>query len=358
MFSNDPPHNFSDTTFTPDIDPSYASVDLNQDGQNNSYSQSFDADGDGQYDSTMIQVDSDGDGIAETIHFADIDTDGDGQLDRTTINMDGDGNSPDAFTVDVPYINEPNTIGESSLPTTCDAPVIGNPEDDMQHWHQQNSDNTCAVACQEFILNDLAENSGFSFTENQLVEEATSCGWFNGGTSKDNMGNLLEAHGIPVERNEGATLDDLAHKLDRGEKVMVALDADEIWYESNILMDDFLGDIHENSGSIPGQDANHAVQVIGIDRTDPNQPKVILNDPGHPGGCGVQIPADKFENAWNDSNNYIVSTTIHSTPSQTAVAESPATNQPIVAGSYDREGNWWWSDGSVEPNYNWKTGYV
>ena len=44
--------------------------------------------------------------------------------------------------------------------------------------------------------------------------------------------------------------------------------------------------------------ADHAVEVIGFDYSDPNNPMVILNDSGTPDGCGELVPLDVFVNAW------------------------------------------------------------
>ncbi|MBQ8015501.1 MAG: hypothetical protein IJ264_04865, partial [Clostridia bacterium] len=58
----------------------------------------------------------------------------------------------------------------------------------------------------------------------------------------------------------------------------------------------------ENSGLYaPDDGADHAVQVIGIDYSDPDNPMVILNDSGHPDGCGEMVPLDDFVDAWEDS---------------------------------------------------------
>jgi hypothetical protein len=62
----------------------------------------------------------------------------------------------------------------------------------------------------------------------------------------------------------------------------------------------------EDSPFAPGVDANHAVEVIGIDSSDPDNIMVILNDPGSPDGCGSMIPLEEFEDAWADSDNFMV----------------------------------------------------
>jgi Peptidase_C39 like family len=182
-------------------------------------------------------------------------------------------------------------------------PIVGEPEEDMEHWHMQEHDDTCAVVSQEYILEEL---TGEEFSEEELRQEAIDKGYYipGGGTPCDDVGKLLEDHGIEVERTEGNTLEDLREKLEQGEKVIVGVDSDEIWYPNQSGEEDL-----NEHGNIPGQDANHAVQVIGIDYSDPDNPVVILNDPGSPDGQGRRIPADEFMDAWEDSDCYMVATT-------------------------------------------------
>lgn len=69
-------------------------------------------------------------------------------------------------------------------------------------------------------------------------------------------------------------IDDIRECLESGGKVIVSIDADEIWFgESDDLF-------------TPGDGPNHAVEVIGIDYSNPDEPMVILNDSGNPNGCG------------------------------------------------------------------------
>jgi hypothetical protein len=93
--------------------------------------------------------------------------------------------------------------------------------------------------------------------------------------------------------------------LRKGEWVIVAVDAEELWEPGvHPERDDRSGD----PLFAPGQDANHAVQVIGIDRSDPGRPMVVLNDPGHPDGRGMLVPLDEFAGAWQDSGCFAVHT--------------------------------------------------
>jgi hypothetical protein len=117
---------------------------------------------------------------------------------------------------------------------------------------------------------------------------------------------VLEAYGIPVERGYGGTLEDIEARLTAGEHVIVGVDAHEIWTAGEVTGDDSIDDFP----GIPGMDANHAVEVIGVDRSDPANPVVVLNDPGHPEGRGLEVPADEFTDAWADSDHYMVSTSV------------------------------------------------
>ena len=110
----------------------------------------------------------------------------------------------------------------------------------------------------------------------------------------DDVGNILEHMGRDVERSQGNSIDDIAQCLQDGGQVIVAVDSSELWEGVN---DDNFG---------PGMQADHAVQVIGIDYTDPDEPMVILNDPGASNGGGAQVPLDEFMDAWEDSGCYMV----------------------------------------------------
>ncbi len=288
-----------------DQEPEPILADLDNDGTFESVLQGFDTDNDGQVDTWGSASDIDGDGIADqTSVLQGIDTDSDGQADAWEIQTDFDNDGiSDAFSL----VNNPQGDGvtDASIGWVEDnAPIIGEPTEDMQHWHQQTHQDTCAIVSQEFILDEL---TGRDFSEDDLRQQAIDNGWYKegGGTPLDCMGNLLEANGVDVERQNSSSWEDLNQKLAEGQKVMVAIDSDEIWNPGGRDDDNTL----DNSLGIPGQGVNHAVQVIGIDNSDPNNPMVILNDPGHPEGRGMTVPADQFINAWEDSARYMVYTT-------------------------------------------------
>ncbi len=183
---------------------------------------------------------------------------------------------------------EPNEWNESKEGTDA---IYGNPEKDAESWHRQEQDMSCAVACQEFVAEQL---TGREFEESELSRMAEENGWFTpeGGTPMNDVGKILESMGISVERGQNYTLSDMAEALENGEKVICGVN-------NSILSNPVFA-------RIPGMRANHAVEVIGIDASDSAHVKVILNDPGVENGKGLRVDADTFAKAWGTSDNFAV----------------------------------------------------
>jgi hypothetical protein len=169
----------------------------------------------------------------------------------------------------------------------------------------QSYPDTCAIRCQEFVLEQF---TGMDVDETSLVREAMDAGWYapRQGTAPQDVGNLLESHGIPVNRYEEATVFHLTNELAQGHKVIVGVDSGELWAEHPILeaISDKLG--------ISG--ADHAVVVSGIDTRDPDNVQVIISDPGT-GEAAATYPMDQFVDAWRDSNCFMVATQDPAPPS-------------------------------------------
>lgn len=164
---------------------------------------------------------------------------------------------------------------------------------------QQIFPDSCAIKSQQLILNDF----GIDVSEVDLVQTAAVNGWYNGGTAPQDVGNLLELANIPVTRQEGANVFNLVNELAQGHKVIVGLDANEMWYNDSIS-DKFKNWYNDFFGE-PG--GNHALIVAGIDTSDPKNIQVIVKDPGS-GDDGKPYPLDQFMDAWSDANCYMVST--------------------------------------------------
>ena len=176
---------------------------------------------------------------------------------------------------------------------------------DFTNPYHQNYEDTCAIKSQQLILNEF----GIPVTEDQCVQYSIEHGWYandGSGTRMIDIGNLLNDAGVPCTQTAGANVYDLVNQLAQGHKVIVGVDSGELW-DNSIL--DWLKDI------FMGDTPDHALIVAGIDMTDPNNPMVIVTDPGN-GHPAQPYPLDQFMDAWSDSSCFMVSTDI-ATPDAT-----------------------------------------
>lgn len=195
--------------------------------------------------------------------------------------------------------------------------IIGTPYNPVQQAYED----TCAIKSQQLILNEF----GVAVTEDQLVQYSVQHGWYTGnGTQMSDVGRLLVDAGIPCTQTIDANVYDLVNELSQGHKVIVAVDSGELWENSffDTLKDLFVGGTPD-----------HALIVAGIDLTDPENPMVILTDPGT-GEAAHPYPLDQFMDAWGDSQNFMVSTDIPTPTAMEAFTEFGMTDLhlPEIAG--------------------------
>lgn len=167
---------------------------------------------------------------------------------------------------------------------------------------QQQYPDTCAIKSQQLILEDY----GIDVSESELVHIAGQHGWYNGGgTMPQDVGNLLELADIPVTKRASANVFNLVNELAQGHKVIVGVDANELWHNDtdNEKLINQYNDFWGPSGG------NHALIVMGIDTSNPDNVQVIVRDPGS-GEDGKPYPLDQFMDAWSDTKCYMVSTDI------------------------------------------------
>ena len=175
--------------------------------------------------------------------------------------------------------------------------TVGTPTDDAKDWVHQTTDFTCAVVSQEMILHEF----GIDVSEASLVHEADKGGWLSDhGTYPEDLGKLLDLHGVPNHTNLNGSVADLTEELAQGHKIIVGVYADELWQQ-----DPLQTGIRELLG-LDG--ANHAIVLTGLDMSDPDHPKVVVNDPGDPQGGGKAYPLNQFMEAWHGSGNMYVAT--------------------------------------------------
>lgn len=182
----------------------------------------------------------------------------------------------------------------------------------------QGPNNTCAIRCQEIILRDY----GIMLSQDELVEYATKKGWFNpdpvtGGTNKYAVGNLLDDCGLETTRLDNATVYDIIAELRAGHRVIVNVDANELWVknEKNLfkrLFGEATNRINDAVQGVMGvEGANHALIVAGVN-VNPNDPSdihVTLIDSGSGDVC-IEYTFKEFQKAWEDGNCRMVSTNV------------------------------------------------
>lgn len=161
-----------------------------------------------------------------------------------------------------------------------------------REWHLQEDPYTCAVACQEFIIHEF---TGINVSEEMLHSLAEAQDWFieGSGTPPDDIGKLLDIYGIENDINYEASFQDLRDALSEGSRAIVAV--------NNIAMST------EWCDGYPFASCNHAIEVIGIDESNPEDIRVIINDPGVEDGCAKSVSYDNFMDAWkNTSGGYMM----------------------------------------------------
>lgn len=179
-------------------------------------------------------------------------------------------------------------------------PVIGTPESDADFFPgQQERQDSCAIRCQEMVLREFGL---VNTDEESLVQKAMIEGWYapGEGTKPGDVGNILEMHGLAVNRYEEATPLHLAAELAQGHKVIIGVDSYQLWGETDNLLHGALSDLGFTA-------ADHAVIVTGIDTSIPGETRIVISDPGT-GEAAASYPINEFMQAWSGSNFYMVAT--------------------------------------------------
>ena len=155
---------------------------------------------------------------------------------------------------------------------------------------------TCAFQSQAIILREY----GFDVKQEDLMQIAKEQGWYveGYGTPEDKVGKLLEYYGLDTSITEGNNIFNLANELAQGHRVLVTVDSGELWSPGlREKMEDLL----------IGEQADHALLVVGVDTSNPSDVKVIVTDPGN-GNTQYAYSEKEFMDAWKDSNCFMAST--------------------------------------------------
>jgi hypothetical protein len=181
------------------------------------------------------------------------------------------------------------------MDTSSTLNLWGDPVADAPYWREQQRDYSCAVVAQVSAYESI---TGKYISEEEACQFATSQGWLTEeGSPYEHIGNLLNQLDVATYRTYGATLDDIKTALANDEKVMVSLDANEIWFpiwnEARMPVDQ-------------ADDAMHTVWVIGVAQELDGTYQLLLNDSGIPNGQVFTVDYEDFENAWQDADSHLV----------------------------------------------------
>lgn len=162
---------------------------------------------------------------------------------------------------------------------------------DIAEYHQQPADGLCVPysligIADQFVGYDIPEGEFVAVAEANGLISYNDDGTWSGMTLEDAT-KLLDLYGIPSHVEQGS-IDSLIENLENGNKIVLAVDSDEIWYP------------YDGSGLMENR-ADHAIQLIGIDTSDPDNPIAIVNDPGQPDGQAWTLPLGLLDEAWADS---------------------------------------------------------
>lgn len=182
--------------------------------------------------------------------------------------------------------------------------VIGEPGENIKDpiFIQQPDDHSCALRSQQIVLRDFGIDIPFKDLENIALANGV---YTSEGTYTCDIGKVLEIAGVGMHQVDGSSLEDLMNELSLGHRVIVSVDAHELWYNDSLSgkLKNWLDDVFGHQGG------NHALIVAGVE-VNPNNLqdiKVVLTDPGE-GGLRIEYPVKQFMDAWKDSNCFMAAT--------------------------------------------------
>ena len=160
----------------------------------------------------------------------------------------------------------------------------------MSKAAQNTVDNLCAVRCEGYALRAL----GIDVSDEELEKESEENGWLKlEGTPLHCIGLLSEKRGLYVSRRYGCSIEEIIRAVTKGETVIAAVDNTELSQSSEEA---------KRKDLLNGKTPNHAVIVQSVDTS--NKEITIIEPDSSVLSKSYQIGI--FQNAWDDSANYVV----------------------------------------------------
>ena len=151
-------------------------------------------------------------------------------------------------------------------------------------------DNLCAVRCEGYALRAL----GIDVSDEELEKEADENRWLKPeGTPLHCIGLLSEKRGLYVSRRYGCSINEIIRAVKKEEIVIAAIDNTELSQSPEEA---------KRSDLLNGKAPNHAVVIQSVDT---NKEEINILEPSI-STSPKTYPIDVFQNAWDDSANYIV----------------------------------------------------
>lgn len=150
--------------------------------------------------------------------------------------------------------------------------------------------NLCDIRCEGYALRKL----GIEILDDQLEMESREHEWLTDkGTRLMDIGKLCELHGATVTRQLETSLDEVLEAINKEQVVIVSVDEGELVgdQKSEQTEDKTIGKCPDHVVIVAGYNE----QKLEIEIIDPNTPQ--FSD---------TYPLDRFMDAWDDSNNYMV----------------------------------------------------
>jgi hypothetical protein len=191
---------------------------------------------------------------------------------------------------------------ESGDPATRDdgEVIAGDPEELQRFWSQQDNDHDCVIYAEGMVGKAFGKPLDVAYQERSAAAEGD---YDTKGTNVEALGRVLEregvatqrhyfdAHASPEEQREEAW-SGLRDALDQHRGVVVAVDANKLWYPDGA----------------PNDKGGHAVWVTGLEREKDGSVHVVCNDSGRPDGAGATYERNLFDEAWQSSQYKWVAT--------------------------------------------------
>lgn len=167
---------------------------------------------------------------------------------------------------------------------------------------KQPDDHSCGLRSQQIILRDFGIDIPFEDLERYAFDAGI---YSENGTYTYDIGKVLEMAGVGMHQVKNGTIYDLTNELAQGHRVIVSVDAHELWYNDNVKgkLANWFNDVFGSQGG------NHALIVAGVEVNpqNPKDTKVVLTDPGS-GHLRIEYPLNQFMDAWKDSNCFMAAT--------------------------------------------------